>query len=117
MQPDASADTPALDAARTQTQAAASSLKSGAKAMSSASDNLKPADTPAATEQQEKAEGSLRRARDELEAAKKKLQQHPSTQSMAGKQQQVGDETGGLADQMRKDAAAEGSQGQPGQQG
>ncbi len=115
-QPDSSADTEALQSARAQAQAAAGSIQSGAEAMSKAGNSLQQGNVPGGMQQQDKAEEALKKALEQLEAAKAALTEQPSSQALAEQQQGVADETGQLAQQMQEDAEAQNSQDPPGGQ-
>ena len=130
LKPNRSADSPELEAARQAAASAKKSARSGAGAMSKAGQNLRQGDRPTASEQQDIAEEELRRAKERLEAAQKALEKPRSatggkpvpggdkTAPDGGEQRAIAQQTRGLSNQMRSDAAKgkSGSSGKQGQQ-
>ncbi len=106
-----SKDSPPMESAKSQAQAASESTKSGSQSMSQASEKLNAGEQGSAGQQQKQAEASLRDAKAKLEAAKEALKQQPSSPQMGGEQKAVAQQTQGLGDQMRQDAASSSSSG------
>jgi len=104
-----------LNEAKQAAQKASQSLQSGSGAMSQAGQQLAQGAAGGAQPSQEQAEKELKDAREALEAAAKKLEGQKSAQASAEKQQSLSDQTGGLSEKMKKEAA-EGGQGSPGGQ-
>jgi len=112
-----SKDAPAMESAKSQAQAASQSTQAGSQAMSQASEKLNAGEQSSAGQQQKQAEASLRDAKAQLEAAKEALKQQPSSPQMGGEQKAVAQQTQGLGDQMRQDAASSSGGGKPGKSG
>lgn len=112
-----SKDSPPMESAKSQAQAASQSTQAGSQAMSQASEKLNAGDPSSAGQQQKQAEASLRDAKAQLEAAKEALKQQPSSPQMGGEQKAVAQQTQGLGDQMRQDASSSSSGGKQGKSG
>lgn len=110
-----SAPKSAVESAKQQTQSAAQSAQSAASKMSEAGRQMSQGGSPSSPQQQ--AEEALQEAKKQLEDAKKSLeQQQKPTAQQSGEQKQVAQQTKGLSDQMKQDAAG-GKSGEPGEQG
>ncbi len=111
-----SKDSAATAAARPQVKAAAQSTKSGSQSMSQAGEQISSGSPQSAGEPQQKAEEALKEAKAQLESAKEALKQQPLSPELGEKQKAVAQQTQGLGDQMRQDAASSsaGKQGKPG---
>ncbi len=117
MLPQPAADAPTQQSPQGNLDAAADSVQNAEGAMQSASSSLQQGDAPSARQQQEEASDALRQAREELEEAKGRLEEQQDARELAPEQQKLADETGGLSEQMQRDAQAGGAKGQPGAPG
>lgn len=116
--PQSSADFPEAQAARAGAESASQSLEQGSQSMNEAGESLKKEDTAGAGEKQQSAEQRLAEARKALEEAKSALQGGGRAAAQAQPQRGVARDTGGLAQKMRQDAAAQsGSKGKSGASG
>jgi hypothetical protein len=104
-------DAAAMEAAKAPMQAAAQSTQSGAQSMSQAGEQLGQSNPSGAQPQQQDAEKALAEAKKQLEAAKEALKQQRSPGQLGGEQKAVAQQTKGLSDQMKQDAAAQSQSG------
>lgn len=114
---DPKSDSAKLEKARESTQEASKSSQSGSQAMSQAAQKMQQGGEgqQSAGQQQQQAEEDLKKTLEQLEAARKALDE-PDVEQQAEKQEKLAQDTGDLEKKMQQDSA-ESKSGQPGQQG
>lgn len=116
---DRGSDSPQLEKARQDTEEASKSSQSSSQSMSQAAQKMQQGQSgqSGASPQQQQAEEELQKTIEQLEAARKALED-PDLQQSAEKQEKLAEDTKGLEEKMQQDAAGgKGQQGQQGQQG
>jgi len=111
---DQSADSPPMQQARSLTDEASKSSKSGAQSMSQAGESVQQGDNSRASQQQKQASQALQETRQQLQAARNAMEKQPDGSESTEKQQSLADQTQGLSDKMKQDAAGGQQSGQQG---
>ncbi len=107
-----SKDSAQVESAKGQMQAASQSTQQGAQSMSQAGQQMSQSNSSGAQSQQQEAEKALQEAKEKLEAAKQALgEQQRTPGQMGGEQKALAQQTRGLSDQMKQDAAQSGQSG------